>query len=823
MTQAQHLTPDEIAAHAGSLRALARVLVRDAVAADDAVQETLVQALRHPPRREPTTEAWFRAVLRNTVRRDWRSTTRRHRREAHARAPASLESPQARLERLDMAQRLLDAVRGLPAVQREAIELRYFEELSPTRIAERLGVPLDTAKTRLKRARASLRGALDEDGLSRWPVAFALGFGFTRGELGLGASVGVVLGTAAALVALLVIGIAAVPWATGESSADAQAADPSLRSADAVAARPHAPTLVAGARDRAVAGGGGAPDPSATERARDPRVLRVRVLLVDDQGLERSVSEGRLLLDMVEGESASSERVEIVDGRFTLGVPEGHYGRVVAAKFGSLIAVAVDPGAKLEAPAEDEVVLRLRRLPDARVHVIDAETGEPISGVHWIRTGRPQSSRAHPGLERIGDMAVGASPIAITPRLEDVESYGVPYRIWAPGYGWERVGVRHSNTRAERVELRRSGDVRIHTRGPAVPKKTVVRIRATDRPGVSYFTQWPAVPDGAWTLRDLPDGAYVARVELGDWYRRTEVLGEVNFRVRPGVQTELELPYKAAKVRTPVSVRGTLRIADGWSVDPQLLGARFRREGTGPLSDTFLTPRKGMTPIPGEAMAWTLDAGALRPGRYTVGFPLFGYVIGVVVPEQGEAVLDLRIPPPVLVEVAVEGDVGGRAPFLKTLRWGAQPPTGWSGFVHRGATRKRAEDLIRFRVPAGPVRVRVTSEHWHGPDVVKDVAGRTDRITVTVRPTAVVRVQLMDGDEKLPYRWAWPFELKPVDHPGTMHQGDKEQGYLELATTEPGTYLLSIGPIPGYEALEPIRVEATLGVPETVVVPLTRR
>src|SRR5205814_10341316 len=43
-------TPEELLAHAGWVRALARELVRDASTADDLVQETWLAALRHPPR-----------------------------------------------------------------------------------------------------------------------------------------------------------------------------------------------------------------------------------------------------------------------------------------------------------------------------------------------------------------------------------------------------------------------------------------------------------------------------------------------------------------------------------------------------------------------------------------------------------------------------------------------------------------------------------------------------------------------------------------------------------------------------------------------------
>jgi RNA polymerase sigma-70 factor (ECF subfamily) len=53
-----------------------------------------------------------------------------------------------------------DALAALTAVQREAIALAYFEDLSQSQIADRLGVPLGTVKTRLRAAMERLRRTL---------------------------------------------------------------------------------------------------------------------------------------------------------------------------------------------------------------------------------------------------------------------------------------------------------------------------------------------------------------------------------------------------------------------------------------------------------------------------------------------------------------------------------------------------------------------------------------------------------------------------------------------------------------------------------------
>ena len=224
----RRLTPDALLQHADFTRSLARHLLRDPSDADDAAQETWRVAIERPPRPEGSARGWFATVLRNTIRQSRRSSSRRERRERGGARPERLPSTLDSVVREETLQRVVSAVRALAEPYRTTILLRYYEDLPPRVIAVRMGAPVETVKSRLKRARMQLRRQLESrDGAWRFALAPLVGgdaLSGTTAAATMGASVmSTKLKTAAALLVSALLG--AATWYVIDGGRDAPDAD----------------------------------------------------------------------------------------------------------------------------------------------------------------------------------------------------------------------------------------------------------------------------------------------------------------------------------------------------------------------------------------------------------------------------------------------------------------------------------------------------------------------------------------------------------------------------------------------------------------------
>lgn len=146
-----------------SLVRLARLFVDDRDAAEDIVQESFLRLARHARRIETPDRApaYLRSIVLNLARDHNRRGLVSLRHHAAAGRDVDVGDDAAdRLVRSEEHDRVLTAVRDLPARQRDCITLRYFEEYPIERIASTLGVSANSVKTHLRRAMAALDKSL---------------------------------------------------------------------------------------------------------------------------------------------------------------------------------------------------------------------------------------------------------------------------------------------------------------------------------------------------------------------------------------------------------------------------------------------------------------------------------------------------------------------------------------------------------------------------------------------------------------------------------------------------------------------------------------
>lgn len=144
-------------------------VVRDTGVAEDLVQETFLRVWNRAQSFDTERGAlgpWILTVARNRAIDHLRSTEGRMAAGAleldRVENPALFADFEDKALTLDRARRLKDAFTKLTPVQREVIELAYYEGLSQTEMAERLKQPLGTVKTWVRTALKVLREQLSE-------------------------------------------------------------------------------------------------------------------------------------------------------------------------------------------------------------------------------------------------------------------------------------------------------------------------------------------------------------------------------------------------------------------------------------------------------------------------------------------------------------------------------------------------------------------------------------------------------------------------------------------------------------------------------------
>jgi len=146
--------------YSSTVYSIALRVLGDTGAAEDVLQEVFLQLWRNPgvfDSSRGNMAAWLAVIARNRAI----DSLRKRRPEADiADVVVSVEPDLAGdTERARAMEKIRSVLGDMPAAQRSALEMAYFEGLTHTEISARTGEPLGTVKTRIRAGLLSLRKA----------------------------------------------------------------------------------------------------------------------------------------------------------------------------------------------------------------------------------------------------------------------------------------------------------------------------------------------------------------------------------------------------------------------------------------------------------------------------------------------------------------------------------------------------------------------------------------------------------------------------------------------------------------------------------------
>ena len=148
-------------------------LINDEATAEDLVSETFFEVWRHAGKFQGRSQVstWLLAITRNLAL----SILRRHSTEELDDGVAELiedtaDDPERHLHRAQRSSILAQCLKQLSPAHREIIDLVYYHEKSIDEVADIIGIPRNTVKTRMFYARNQLAGFLKDFGVDQCPT-----------------------------------------------------------------------------------------------------------------------------------------------------------------------------------------------------------------------------------------------------------------------------------------------------------------------------------------------------------------------------------------------------------------------------------------------------------------------------------------------------------------------------------------------------------------------------------------------------------------------------------------------------------------------------
>jgi len=148
-------------------------LIRNEAVAEELVNDVFLDVWRQAGRFEggSAVSTWILAIARNKTYSVLRKRCELQMPDGAAEAlEDETDTPEITTQKSDKSQMMRTCMEGLSAQHREVIDLVYYHEKSIREVAQIVGIPQNTVKTRMFHARKKMGEALKQAGLDRgWP------------------------------------------------------------------------------------------------------------------------------------------------------------------------------------------------------------------------------------------------------------------------------------------------------------------------------------------------------------------------------------------------------------------------------------------------------------------------------------------------------------------------------------------------------------------------------------------------------------------------------------------------------------------------------
>jgi hypothetical protein len=457
------------------------------------------------------------------------------------------------------------------------------------------------------------------------------------------------------------------------------------------------------------------------------------------------------------------------------------------------------------------VTVPVRRAVTVELNVLEEGTGTHLRGVEVLNRSGSDPFSMGDGLHGTELIRAGISPVFLESQQNGMTpSASVSLGVRADGYAWRDITVDFTKPGERTVELVRAGSVSVHLTG-SVPRRSKLRLYRKGHRRVER-----AATLGTITLESLEPGDWHAIVSVGQG-QRTRARGTV--RVDPGLVSELTLDVQPPAMVDRATLEGSLFVPEEWAIDNPKLELRLLSASGADDRRRRMITRRELSPIEGQPGWHRFEVIGLVTGSYSITLGSLNYTQTFELTQQGLTGLEVRLPPPLDFTVVLEGELTGEdVPGIQAVFWSPKPPPGVFARGRRGASRDPATGEFRIRAPEGEIELFAGHPYPGSERIV--TPGRGEKIILKVKRRPRGKVELRNGDVVVPWPQSAPFDVTRKDGGETSVSTHFSSGVRSFIVPEPGTYVLRIPKIGGFQAHPPVEIDLKRGATKTVVVEL---